>query len=129
MIANMQVEQQHNNKQLFNELRNVDADAQRFVVNRIYLYKCNFRVRRDTEAQNNKIQQLERKIASSGDGSTGINLEWVVFTHSFIRKFRKYSRVLRSVETKERELDRKIRETDAILREVKSLKVSEYIYN
>ena len=36
---------------------------------------------------------------------------------------RKYSRVLRSVETKERELERKIRETDAILREVKSLKV------
>ena len=36
MIANMQVEQQHNNKQLFNELRNVDADAQRFVNNRIY---------------------------------------------------------------------------------------------
>ena len=32
MIANMQVEQQHNNKQLFNELRNVDADAQRFAV-------------------------------------------------------------------------------------------------
>ena len=31
MIADMQVEQQHNNKQLFNELRNVDADAQRFV--------------------------------------------------------------------------------------------------
>lgn len=30
MIADMQVEQQHNNKQLFNELRNVDADAQRF---------------------------------------------------------------------------------------------------
>ena len=31
MIADMQVEQQHNNKQLFNELRNVDADAQRFI--------------------------------------------------------------------------------------------------
>ena len=75
MIANMQVEQQHNNKQLFNELRNVDADAQRFVVNRIYVRKRKIRVRRDTEAQNNKIQQLERKIASSGDGSTGINLE------------------------------------------------------
>ena len=37
MIANMQVEQQHNNKQLFNELRNVDADAQRFVVNPVYV--------------------------------------------------------------------------------------------
>ena len=71
----MQVEQQHNNKQLFNELRNVDADAQRFAVMRIHLKKIKFRVRRDTEAQNNKIQQLERKMASSGDGSMGINLE------------------------------------------------------
>ena len=86
MIANMQVEQQHNNKQLFNELRNVDADAQRFAVMRIHLKKIKFRVRRDTEAQNNKIQQLERKMASSGDGSMGINLEWVIFCQQLMKK-------------------------------------------
>lgn len=62
MIADMQVEQQHNNKQLFNELRNVDADAQR--------------VRRSTEEQNSKIAQLERKIGAQGGGAAlEINME------------------------------------------------------
>ena len=62
MIADMQVEQQHNNKQLFNELRNVDADAQR--------------VRRSTEEQNSKIAQLERKIGAHGGGAAlEINME------------------------------------------------------
>ena len=75
MIADMQVEQQHNNKQLFNELRNVDADAQRFVEFRGFLLKLKFRVRRDTEAQRSKLAQLEQKMADSSGRNGGLNIE------------------------------------------------------